>query len=97
MKTANLCLFLTNTISENGKVLDQIEFKPLESDSEYSKMRMSIDKKANELVRVKAFGKDGSRYTFALKKLSPNSNIAASTFAFDKSKYPDYYVEDLRE
>lgn len=88
---------LTNEFAEKGKIVQQIEFKPLNSDSEYAKLRMTIDKKANELVRVKAFAKDGSRYTFYMDKMTPNKAYAKDYFSFNKESYPGYYVEDLRE
>lgn len=88
---------LTNEFAENGTVVQQIEFKPLDPYSEYSKLRMTIDKKGNDLVRVKAFAKDGSRYTFYMDKLMPNKKYEVGHFSFREADYPDYYVEDLRE
>lgn len=87
---------LMNEVAQNGTVLQQIEFKPLDPSSDYSKLRMEVDKKKNEVNNIKAFGKDGSRYTFRLTKVTPNAAIAASVFTFEKSKFPGYHVEDLR-
>ncbi|MBL7792156.1 MAG: outer membrane lipoprotein carrier protein LolA [Saprospiraceae bacterium] len=88
---------LVNDYTENGRALQQIEFKPIDKNSEYSKLRLTLDKKTYEVISVKAFSKDGSRYTFAITKLTPNKTFAANYFAFDKAKYPGYHVEDLRE
>ncbi|MCB0629867.1 MAG: outer membrane lipoprotein carrier protein LolA [Saprospiraceae bacterium] len=85
-----------NEFVENGKLVQIIEFKPLDKYSEYSKLRVVVDKKKNEMVSVTAFSKDGSRYIFTIGEFRPNKSYAASFFTFDKSKYPDYYVEDLR-
>ena len=87
---------LTNAITENGKPLLQIEFKPLDEDSEYSKIRMTVEKKSSTVKRVKVFSKDGSRFTLKINKLTPNKKFAAADFVFDKSKYPNVHVEDLR-
>lgn len=87
---------LTNETYEKGKPVQQIEFKPTDRDSEYSKLRLTVDKKANEIVRIKTFGKDGSRFTFELDELTPNIAFAGNTFKFDASKYPDIHIEDLR-
>lgn len=57
---------------------------------------MEVDKKTNEVANIKAFGKDGSRFTLQVNQLTPNKNYDAAYFAFDKSKYPGYHVEDLR-
>lgn len=87
---------LANEIAQNGTVVQQIEFKPLDPYADYSKLRMEVDKKKNEVIRVLAFGKDGSRYTFQLTKVVPNPAFPADLFAFNKAKYPGYHVEDLR-
>lgn len=87
---------LTNATYEEGKPVLQIEFKPLDEDSEYSKIRMTIEKKTNVVRRIKVFSKDGSRYTLAIEKLTPNKKFAANDFVFNKSKFPDVHVEDLR-
>lgn len=78
------------------KNIQQIEFKPTDRDSEYTKLRLTVEKGTHEVQRVEAFSRDGSRYTFTLNQVTPNKTFAASHFTFNKSKYPDYYVEDLR-
>jgi outer membrane lipoprotein-sorting protein len=82
--------------SEQGTILQYIELKPVDTDADYSKLRVVVDKRQQAFRQVTAFGKDGSRYTFVLKKVTPNPNLPASEFAFNKADFPDYYVEDLR-
>ncbi len=87
---------LGNAYTEGTKAYQEIEFKPLDQESEYTKMRLTINKQSNELASIKVFSKDGSRYVLELKQLTVNGNYPASFFVFDHSKYPDVYVEDLR-
>ncbi len=87
---------LMNEFSENGQIFQQIEFKPLDQNSEYSKMRLTVNKSQNDISQIKVFSKDGSRYTLTINALSPNKSYAASQFVFDKTKYPGVIVEDLR-
>lgn len=87
---------LVNEYTQGSKILQQIEFKPLDKNYEYAKLRMDVDKKTNDVVSVKAFGKDGSRYTLNISQFTPNKTFAANYFTFDKTKYPGYHVEDLR-
>ncbi len=87
---------LTNEFTENGKVVQQIEFKPTLRDSEYSKIRVTLDKKTSDIVNIKSFGKDGSRYTLTVNKFTPNKQVNASTFTFAKSECPSCHFEDLR-
>ena len=87
---------LTNQMVENGRQVQQIEFKPLDDDAEYSKMRLTIDKNNHSIKRIKVFSQDGSRYTIRVDKLTPNKSYPASTFSWAKAECPDCYVEDLR-
>ncbi|RMG82825.1 MAG: outer membrane lipoprotein carrier protein LolA [Bacteroidetes bacterium] len=87
---------LTNEMEENGRVVQQIEFKPLDSDSEYSKIRLTLDRQTKDFVRIKVFSKDGSRYTFILKSIVPNRQYPDDLFQFKKSECPDCHWEDLR-
>ncbi len=92
----NFTYALVNDGYENGRAIQQIEFKPLDKDSEYAKMRVTIDKKKNQVIRIKAFSKDSSRYTLEVTKFKPNLSYKAADFVFNPDKYPDIYVEDLR-
>lgn len=87
---------LVNEDYEKGVMIQQIEFKPTDRDSEYSKMRVTIDKKKLEIKRIKAFSKDGSRYTMEVKKFKANQKYASADFVFNPDEYPDIFVEDLR-
>jgi outer membrane lipoprotein carrier protein len=87
---------ITNEFSENGRIVQQIEFKPISKANDYSKVRLSLDKKTLEILSIKSFGKDGSRYTLTVNKLTPNKTVPASTFTFTKSECPDCKFEDIR-
>ena len=87
---------ITDKVTEGSKVITQIEFKPKDKKSEYSKIRLSVDEKAGTIQSIKAFGKDGSRYTFSITRFTPNKPLAADYFVMDPKKYPGARVEDLR-
>lgn len=87
---------LTNEFMENGRAVQQIEFKPIEEYTEYSKIRLTIDKNSQKILRIKAFEKNGARYTLEINELTPNKSFTANTFVWQKSECPDCYVEDLR-
>ena len=96
-KNDNYFYVLMNEAYEKGVMIQQIEFKPKSRDSEYSKMRVTINKKTHEIMRLKVFSRDGSRFTFSVNKAILNKNISDSTFVFDKSKAPENTdIEDLR-
>ena len=87
---------LVNEYAEGGKILQDIEFKPLDPNSEYSKMRLSVEKSTSQIKRIRAFAKDGSRYALTLNTFKSNLTYPASTFVWNKADCPDCYVEDLR-
>jgi len=87
---------LVNETSENAKKIAKIEFKPNDEYSDYSKLRVSIDTRKNAIVKVKAFGKDGSIYTLTIDKEIFDKTYDIHIFSFDKDKHPEVIVEDLR-
>ncbi|MDF1696896.1 MAG: outer membrane lipoprotein carrier protein LolA [Saprospiraceae bacterium] len=80
----------------DGKKVTQIEFKPLDRDSEFSKMALYVDKKTKKMAQMKVFSKDGGRYTLKISDITPNKKYPLSIFAFDASKFPGIHIEDLR-
>lgn len=74
-----------------------VVFKPVNRRSEYSQIKAVFDQKSNQLVSITAFGKDQSRFKLTLEQGAPNKQYAANFFIFDKSKFPNIKVEDLRE
>jgi outer membrane lipoprotein carrier protein len=87
---------INDKVTEGGKILTQIEFKPKDKNSEYSKLRLSIEEKTGTMESIRAFAKDGSRFTFKITRLTPNKAFGPAVFAFDTKQYPGVKVEDLR-
>lgn len=87
---------ISDKISEGSKVITYIEFKPVDRRFEYSKVRIGIDEKTGTIQSIKAFGKNGDRYTFTVNRFYPNKALDANYFKFDSSKFPGVHVEDLR-
>jgi len=78
-------------------MLQAIELKPTDrNNSEFTKLRLMIDKVKKELVSIKAFTPDGANFTFQLKKTKGDVALATATFTFNKEEFPGYHVEDLR-
>ena len=87
---------ITDERTEKGDKVTDIEFKPLDRDSEYIKMRISISKKDNMMKKIAIFARDGSRYTVNLDNIQSNKAYDDKIFAFNKAAYPGVHVEDLR-
>lgn len=87
---------ISSRFPEEGEDVTQIEAKPLDGDSEYSKMRLTVSDKGQKVKRLKIFYKDGSRFTMLIKKHNPDFSMGTSGFFFDASKHPGVHIEDLR-
>ena len=88
---------ISDEMVKDGRTVAFIACKPIDKDSEFSKMRLTVDTKNTDMVSVKAFSKDGSRYTFINEALKSNLDIPSSKFEFNAADFPDIYVEDMRE
>jgi len=79
-----------------GKKMSQIDFKPLDRDSEYFKITLLANKKEGKMTEMTVFSKDGSRYILKINNIVPNIDYDPAIFTFDESKFPGIYIEDLR-
>ena len=79
-----------------GKNVQYIEFKPVNRNGEYTKIRLAIEKGTSQIVYFKAFTRDATQYTMTLGPITANKTYSSATFVFDKMKYPGVRVEDLR-
>lgn len=78
----------------NGKNLDVIKLFPEKADKPFHTVKLYVDTSQNSLYRIEIMGKDGSTFTYTLKKMNPNASFDKSKFEFDESKAGD--VIDLR-
>ncbi|ATL47836.1 outer membrane lipoprotein carrier protein LolA [Chitinophaga caeni] len=87
---------LLGETTEKGKVLQQIELTPVDKSKNVFKAMVDVDKKAQTIVRMKIFEKNGNRFTYEITDLKPNGAVSESLFTFDAKKYPGVEVVDLR-
>lgn len=80
----------------NKKNYFSILFKPIQKFSEYSKIELIIDKGTYIPYEIKMFYKDGARNTLKINSTNTTTVLNKADFNFDKTKYPDLSIEDLR-
>lgn len=78
-----------------GTSVNILDLTPIEGKS-YYKIRLIIDKVKEEILEISIFDKNGSTYSYIIKKFIPNSPIDASDFTFNPSDYPGVDVVDMR-
>lgn len=84
------------TQKQGGRIYQIIELTPEDAQSQYFKIRLQIDKARKQIYHVEVFDKNGSKYNYTLKTITPNVPVADATFSFDSKKYPGVEVVDLR-
>ena len=87
---------IINEWYEGQTLMKHIDFKPLDEDSEFFKVRLELKGKNNDINLIKVFAKDGSRYTLRIKDIESSESIGDDYFVFDASKYEDIQIENLR-
>ncbi len=86
----------TGEARSGNKVVQVIDLSPLDIKKPYFKIRLSIDKATSQIQNFTIFDKNGNKYGYAIKVLTPNVKVPESTFSFDAKKYPGVEVVDLR-
>jgi len=87
--------FIYDIVNEDETKV-QIEFKPTEDLSDYTKLRLTVNTDNTQLEKIEMFYKDGMRIKMHISEFKTNDEYNTDTFTFDTSAFPDVYVEDLR-
>lgn len=82
--------------SIKGKLYQVIELTPVNKDKDIFKARLMVDKAQKQLVEIKLFAKNGNRFNYSVKALTPNPPVSDAFFTFDKKSHPGVEVIDLR-
>lgn len=81
----------------NGSKVDVVNLYPEKPEEKnFHTIKLYINKQKNELEQIAIKGKDGTDFTYIIKKFSTNQSIPDSKFTFQKSQYPKIEVIDLR-
>lgn len=79
----------------NGKTIDLIELTPLKGKT-YSKIELAIEHGIDQIYSFSIFDKNGSTYSYTIKKFTTNLEIGEFTFIFNEADYPNYEIVDMR-
>lgn len=80
----------------DGHVYHVIDLAPENTDNQFHKIRLHIDKSDDTLKMWKIFSKDGTHYTYKISNFNGEAQIENSLFTFDTSQYKGVEVIDLR-
>ncbi|MBU1012909.1 MAG: outer membrane lipoprotein carrier protein LolA [Bacteroidetes bacterium] len=79
----------------NGKKVDLIELTPLKGKI-YTKIEVAIEKGMDQIYSFSMFDKNGSTYSYTIKKYNLNKKVGEFEFVFNEAKYPNFEIVDMR-
>lgn len=82
-------------VVEGGKTISIIDMTPIKGKS-YYKVRLNIDKIAQQIISTIVYDKNGSTFTYSVTKFTTNLVMADSLFTFNKANYPGVQENDMR-
>ncbi len=82
---------------KNGHTVHVVDLFPKDLDnSEYSRIRLDIQKDGLRLEAAKYFGKNGIQYHINILDFKAMDNMKKGFFKFDKSEHPGVEINDMR-
>jgi outer membrane lipoprotein-sorting protein len=85
-------------VFQHNRALHIIDLFPKDvKGSEFSRIKLKVDKDKNTIYQMIRYGKDGNDYTITLSKISENKTLTDAMFKFNKAKHPDVEIIDLRD
>ncbi len=91
--------FLYKIIEEKkelGKEITLVELTPKDKKKNYFKIKLTIDKTNQSIVKVLVFDKSGTTHEYTITNQIPNLKLEEHFFGFEIKKYPKVEVVDLR-
>jgi len=64
--------------------------------AKYHTVRLSIDKADSQIIKVKYLGKNGTNYTIEFFEYKPNALLKDNIFTYEKARYPNATLNDMR-
>lgn len=89
--------YIINAEMTKGTITSvEIDLAPENKDLDYFKIRMSVNKKTNEIISMRVFAKDGTHYVYKLDNFIANPKVDDNNFKFIQANHPDVEMEDMR-
>lgn len=82
--------------TRNSKVYEQIKLYPKETNKPYFMIELEISKVNNGIEKMIISAKNGSKTTYTVNTLTPNTALSDSYFKFDIKAHPGCTSTDLR-
>ncbi|TYC14812.1 outer membrane lipoprotein carrier protein LolA [Bizionia gelidisalsuginis] len=78
-----------------GRKIQYVKLIPIDSNSEIKFILLGIDVQTKHIYNLIETGKNTTSTTLTVNSFKTNEPISKTLFTFDKSKYSDYYINNL--
>lgn len=83
------------TQNVSGRKIQYVKLIPMDSNSEINYALLGIDPQTKHIYKLIMKQKNGTDISITVNTFKTNQTLPEKLFAFDGSKYPDYYINDL--
>lgn len=78
-----------------GRKIQYIKLVPINTKDQRKEVLLGIDIQTKNIYNVIETGKNGSKTTIVVNSFKTNQPVSKNQFTFVKSKYPNYYINNL--
>lgn len=79
----------------NGRKIQYVKLVPSIASNEIKYILLGIDKESKHIYRQVLAQHNGTEITITVNQFKTNQPLSSTLFSFDKSKYPNYYINRL--
>ena len=78
-----------------GRKIQYIKLIPISSKDQRKEVLLGIDVQTKNIYNVIESGKNGTKTTIVVNSFKTNQPVSKNQFTFVKSKYPNYYINNI--
>lgn len=82
---------------EGNKLFQVVDLTPTDKSKDVFKVKLFIDKLNNSINKAQLFNKNGTKTLIQIVQITPNKPLDDKIFSFDKKKFPNVEIVDLRK
>ncbi len=83
------------TQNVKGRTIQYVKLTPIDSNSDVAYSLLGVDKQTKHIYRLIITQKNGTAITITVNTFKTDQPLSKNIFAFDESKYRDYYINRL--
>jgi outer membrane lipoprotein-sorting protein len=78
-----------------GRKIQYVELIPIDSNNEMKQILLGVDQQTKHIFNLIQIQPDDTKIEFRVTKFKTNEPLSATHFEFQRSKYADYYINEL--